>query len=106
VLAFVAAQYRLQGISVNLFPRDPRQGKRAKARTDCRPGESVTARELGQFLLTVALWAAAGQIVIRLLPREAGYLGLRPIENQVLLWTWLVGGAWVVRRSGMPRPGR
>jgi hypothetical protein len=113
VLAYVAGQYRLQGLTVYLFPPDPRLPRRPKARADCRPEQTVSSREFGQFLLTVALWAAAGQIVIRLVPRNraAGVLGpvLGPLVawrinlpdgrlpvGQLLLWAWVVTGLGLV----------
>jgi hypothetical protein len=97
VLAYVAAHYRLQGISGSLFPDDARRGGRGRPKAEwVGRGRPVSNAESGQFLLAVALWAAVGQILFRLLPAEVRYLGLPPRISQLLLLTWLLGVAFLL----------
>jgi hypothetical protein len=94
VLAFVAAQYRLQSLLKSAFPpallpadAETRPPGPAPA-SPRRASRSVSPREIGMLLLVLPAWAIGAQLVAALLPASLGNPGLRPAvwRGMTLLW--------------------
>src|SRR5262249_42085242 len=103
-LAFIMAQYRLQGLVTFIFPPDPRSRTRpaagqAPAAAPPRPrraGDLVTPAETGLFLLALPLWSALAQFSWGALVPNAHVLDVAPALDQLVLLAWLLGGGMLV----------
>jgi hypothetical protein len=96
-LAFVMAQYRLQGLVNYIFPPDPRAYTRGAARpTPRRAGDLVTPAETGLFLLALPLWSALAQFVWGVLAPNARPLDMAPELDHLVVVAWLVGTGLLV----------
>jgi hypothetical protein len=98
-LAFVMAQYRLQGLVNFIFPPDPRTRSRTAPKPSPpaappprRAGDLVTPAETGLFLLALPLWSALAQFSWGALAPNAHVLGVAPALDQLVLLTWFLGG--------------
>jgi hypothetical protein len=98
VLGYVLAHYRMQGLMLNIVPRDPRLRigprrwlRRAKVLSHRRRAGLVTPVEIGWFLLTLPLWAFLGQLLWMVLAPPRIMVGLAPGPVRIILGTWLVG---------------
>jgi hypothetical protein len=104
-LAFVSAQYRLQGLLKNIFPQALKPGQDAAATLARGPTPSalprrdaraVTPREVGSLLLALPAWALAAHLVANLLPTTFGNPGLRPAAWRAMTLLWMLGVAALV----------
>ncbi|MBV9124781.1 MAG: hypothetical protein JO112_15605 [Planctomycetes bacterium] len=90
VLGYVAAHFRVRSLSVHVFPVDPRRRERTprgrKVVQQPRSPHLVTRREIGLLIVSLPVWALAGQIVWRVVPSEYG----RPGGPSPLWLAWLV----------------
>ena len=98
VLAYVIAHYRMQGLMLNIVPRDPRLRVgpsrwfwRPKLLSHRRPGSLVTPHEVGWFLLCLPLWALIGQLLWTLLAPPRIVFELAPGPVRVILGAWSLG---------------
>lgn len=107
VLAFVAAQYRLQSLLKSVFPPalSPGQtataalGKGAAPLEPRRASPTVSPRELGTLLLLLPAWGVIAHFVAALLPTSFGNPGLRPGVWRGMTLLWLLGVAGLVVAS-------
>jgi hypothetical protein len=109
VLTYVAAQYRLQGLTRHVFPLDPRRrepvpGRPGKKRIirRTRSARLATAEEAAALLLLVPVPALLAQAAWLLLARPWSIFGLpHPVGRLLLLgWVLAVGGAVVAALLG------
>src|SRR5262245_2211259 len=112
VLAYVGAQYRLQGLTGHVLPPDPRRrrapGDRARDRTAPQPRSPHLASrvEVGAFLLSLPVWAILAQLVWFFLSRhwdfvywpQARRFGRPPDAsdwserlNRLIVFAWALG---------------
>jgi hypothetical protein len=94
VLTYVAGQYRLQGLTLRIFPPDPRRpGQPAYGRAaPQRRGPALpNPWEAGLLVLTAPLYAAAAYLVWGRVKAEAPALNIDPREWQAVLVVWIVG---------------
>ena len=98
VLGFVLAHYRMQGLMLNIVPRDPRLRvgpgrwfRRPKVLTHRRPGGLVTPVEIGWFILCLPLWVLVAQLLWAWLGLPRVIVGLAPGPVRIILAAWVVG---------------
>jgi len=98
VLGYVLAHYRMQGLMLNIVPRDPRLQvgpgrwfRRPKLLSHRRQAGLVTPVEIGWFLLCLPLWAFVGQLLWIVLAPPRNVVGLAPGPVRVILCAWAVG---------------
>jgi hypothetical protein len=94
-LAFVMAQYRLQGLVNFIFPPDPRTRSRTATQAPPRARRAVdlvTPAETGLFLLALPLWSALAQFGWGALAPNAHVLDVAPALDQLVVLAWLIGG--------------
>jgi hypothetical protein len=98
VLAYVMAHYRMQGLMLNIVPRDPRLRvgpsrwfRRPKLLSHRRSGGLVTPHEVGWFLLCLPLWVLVGQLLWTVLAPPRIVFGLAPGPIRVILGAWSLG---------------
>ena len=82
VLTYVAANYRLQSLSLNILPHDPRerlqkvrseQGRQWRETVNVqkkRDAGLLNPQEIARFVLTLPLWALAGQALWLVISRR------------------------------------
>jgi hypothetical protein len=105
VLAFVAAQYRLQSLLKSAFPPALLPGEaetRPQGPAPANPrraSRSVTPREVGTLLVLLPAWAIVAQLVAALLPASLGNPGLRPAVWRGMTLLWLLSVAALVIAS-------
>jgi hypothetical protein len=99
VLGYAAAQYRLQGLTVGLFPADARQPRRGRkgvirdTESSCRSPERVTAREIVVILEALAACAGVASLLWLWLQRQTTELKIADTTWHGLVVLWLVGGS-------------
>jgi hypothetical protein len=98
VLAYVIAHYRMQGLMLNIVPRDPRLRvgpgrwfRRPKILSHRRSAGLVTPHEIGWFLLCLPLWVLVGQLFWTMLAPPRFVLGLAPGPVRVIVGAWSLG---------------
>jgi hypothetical protein len=90
VLAYIAGQYRLLGLTRNLLPSRPRVKPMPARRL-------VSMREIVLLIMTVLLYATLAQLITEFLPDSWYELGLAPRAWRMIVLAWTVGiGAVVV----------
>ncbi len=97
-LAYVLAHYRMQGLMLNIVPRDPRLRvgpgrwfRGQKVLSHRRPAGLVTPTEVGWFLLCLPLWVLVAQLLWTVLAPPRILVGLAPGPVRIILGAWLVG---------------
>ncbi len=110
VLGYVVANYRLQSLSVQIFPPDPRLREDRKPRTGFfrflppwrrlilhrRSPTKVTTMEIGTAVATLPVCAILALCLWLAIPEELANPGLsHPIWRGVVL-AWLFGLVWLV----------
>jgi hypothetical protein len=101
VLAFLAGFYRLQGLTVAIFPRDPRRRSAAggPALNRTRPELLVTAAELALLLGMLPFWAGLAHFLYPELIGGARVLDRNPAEGLGNGWEAVAGVVAVTLRS-------
>jgi hypothetical protein len=109
ILAFFAAHYRLQGLTVSVFPQDPRHqeeevnpgGKATQPPAGSelqRIPSLVSPSEIGWLILSLPIWAFLAQFCWVLLPSgERPEYELKSREWRGIVAVWVLGlGLWLV----------
>ena len=114
-LAYIAGQFRLQGLLDHVVPVDPRRREgpprwhvgllsiryQPEVVREKRAASLVTREEVGMLILGSALWAGLAQICWNLLPLEKGNPGFPlPVWRAILL-AWIIGASLYVVFGGL-----
>jgi len=110
-LAYIAGQFRLQGLLDHIVPIDPRRREgsprwhvgllsiryQPEVVREKRAASLVTREEIGMLILGSALWAGLAQICWNFLPLEKGNPGFPlPVWRAIFL-AWIIGaGLYIV----------
>jgi hypothetical protein len=110
-LAYIVAQFRLQGLLDHIIPIDPRrrQGSprwqvgmlsiryQPKVVREARSPTLVNREEIGMLILGSALWAGLAQVCWNLLPMDRGNPGFPQPVWRAIVVAWIIGaGLYVV----------
>ena len=109
-LAYVAGQFRLQGLLDHVVPIDPRRRQgpprwhvgllsiryQPEVVREKRAPSLVTREEVGMLILVSALWAGLAQICWNLLPLEKGNPGFPVPVWRAILLAWIIGASLYV----------
>jgi hypothetical protein len=115
VLAYCVAHFRLQGLTVSIFPPESHAGESEPpaAGTDPpssadqpRAARSVSPWEISWLIMALPIWAFLGQMAGRLLPTRMSALGLPPWMWQAILLVWLLGGGLLIGAGVLDYFGR
>jgi hypothetical protein len=109
LLAYAAGQYRLQGLTVRLFPPDPRerraaarQGQKQQFTESLRRSPSwVTPREIATLLVGLTACAVAASLFWAWLLGQDTNLELDDPVWRGILVLWLLGGGVLVVAAGL-----
>jgi hypothetical protein len=107
VLAYCMAHYRLQSLVLNVFPIDPRRRKgppggflqRGRIVPLKRSPRLVTVTEVGFLLLSLPLWAVAGQALWAVFGRPRTALEMDPYFVRMLVFVWILGLGLLISRA-------
>jgi hypothetical protein len=104
-LAYVAGHYRLQSIRRNAVPVDPRQRRRVQGKRgvrherilEPRSEKLLTPQEIARFVLSLPVWAFAGQVAWALVsaPWLATFPDMRVNRLLTLAWLLIIGALTV-----------
>jgi hypothetical protein len=110
-LAYIAAQFRLQGLLDHIVPVDPRRREgpprwhvglltiryQPKVVREARSPMLVNREEVGMLILGSALWAGLAQVCWNLLPADRGNPGFPQPVWRAIVVAWIIGaGLYVV----------
>jgi hypothetical protein len=92
MLAYVTANYRLQGLLIHIIPPAPRsRSRRAKLPPDIRRSLSLaSSQEIAQLVLTLPIWVGLALVLWSLLPQQWNDLELPGHVWQTVLLIWLL----------------
>jgi hypothetical protein len=106
VLAYVAAHYRLQGLTQHILPPDPRRRLpergflgRILLQPQPRAAHLASPVEVGLFLLAIPVWALVAQVIWLTLDRPWDPAGWPPWANRLVLLAWLVGIGLILAKA-------
>lgn len=98
VLGYVLAHYRMQGLMLNITPRDPRLRfgprrwfRRPQVLSHRRSAALVTPHEVGWYLLCLPIWVLIAQLMWSVLAPPRIVVGLAPGPVRIILAVWTLG---------------
>lgn len=113
VLGYVAGQYRLQSIWLNLWPEDPRQRagplrrpfpwfwQRQAILQEKRPAQKIAPLELVWFVLSLPAWALVGIVAWGFLSQRWNLVGLPPVLVRIMFVVFFLAIASLVARMAL-----
>lgn len=95
LLAYIATQFRLQGLAYTLVPRDPRK----HAPKVGPPRREVAWQELAGLGISLLACIVIAAIILAVLPRRWDHLDLSGTTWRLLILTWLLGLSFWITTS-------
>jgi hypothetical protein len=102
LVTFVAANYRLQSLWIHILPDDPRQRRQTTQQLgrwrrhafepvrQKRSPKLLTPQEIARFVLTLPLWALAGQAAWIVIARPWTLSVFQPRLHRLIALSWLL----------------
>jgi hypothetical protein len=98
LLAYVAAHYRILGLTVSILPREraTRSDPKTPPAEIKRGAHLVSPVEVSWLVLSLPIWAFLAQSVWVSLPRHIKLMNLHPKTWQGILLCWLIAGGLLI----------